>query len=59
MNTKTKKIILSVLLLLSLGNYTRVADTEHIRTVEFLSIFAIGAISALLINTIFKKESDS
>lgn len=56
MNTKLRKIILSVLLIAALVNYGKLADTEHIRTIEFLSIFAIGAISALLINTIFAKE---
>jgi hypothetical protein len=58
MKNKTKKIILSVLLLLSLGNYVRSSDSSPIRTIDFLSIFAIGAITALLINTIFKKDSN-
>jgi len=58
MNTKKKKIILTVLLLLALGNYGRMSGTEEIRTIEFLSIFAIGAISALLINVIFGKDNE-
>ncbi len=58
MNTKKKKILLTVLLLLSLGNYARMNGTEDIRTIEFLSIFAIGAISALLINVVFGKENE-
>ena len=58
MNTKKRKILLTVLLLLSLGNYGLMKGTEDIRTVEFLSIFAIGAISALLVREVFGKESD-
>ncbi len=58
MNNKTKKIILTILLLLALGNYGRMSGTEQIRTIEFLSIFAIGAISALLINVIFGKDNE-
>jgi uncharacterized membrane protein len=58
MNTKKKKILLTVLLLLALGNYARMTGTEDIRTIEFLSIFAIGAISALLINVVFGKENE-
>lgn len=46
-----------MLLLASLGNYGRMAGTEDIRTVEFLSIFAIGALSALLIREIFGNDN--
>jgi hypothetical protein len=58
MNVKKKKIILSGLLILALINYTSLSGTEQIRTIEFLSIFGIGAISALLINVIFRKSKD-
>ena len=58
MNSKKKKILLTVLLLLALGNYARMTGTEDIRTIEFLSIFGIGAISALLINAVFGKENE-
>ena len=58
MNVKKKKIILSGLLILALINYANLSGTEQIRTIEFLSIFGIGAISALLINVIFRKSKD-
>ncbi|WP_298223546.1 hypothetical protein [Flavobacterium sp.] len=58
MNAKKRKIILTVLLLLALGNYGRLQGTENIRTVEFLSIFAIGALSALLVREVFGKDND-
>lgn len=44
-----RRIILAVLLIISIGNYTRIVGNENIRTIQFLSIFAIGALSALLI----------
>ena len=57
MNTKRRKIIITLMLLLSFGNYARIKGTEDIRAIEFLSIFAIGALSALLIREIFTKEN--
>jgi len=47
---KKRKISLAVLLILSIGNFTRLTGNENIRTVQFLSIFIIGDLSALLIN---------
>ena len=46
---KRKRIILAVLLSISIGNYFRIEGNENIRAIQFLSIFAIGAISELLI----------
>jgi hypothetical protein len=47
---KNKRLVLlAVLLMLSVGNFTRIVGNENIRTVQFLSIFAIGALTALLI----------
>jgi hypothetical protein len=47
---KRRRLIIAVLLVLTLVNYTRLTGSENIRTVAFISIFAIGALSALLIN---------
>ena len=55
---KKRATLLAILLMLSAGNYARIIGTENIRTIEFLSIFAIGALSALLIRELiemFKK----
>ena len=49
---RRRRIILAVLLIMSIGNYSRIVDSENIRTVQFLSIFAIGALTALLIKEI-------
>ena len=56
---KRRRVIIAVLLVLSILNYSRITGTENIRTVEFLSIFVIGALSSLLINefvTLFKAK---
>ena len=58
MKIKNKKIILTILLIGTLGNYARMHDTENVRTVVFLSIFAIGAISSLLVSEIFGKDKE-
>jgi len=44
---------IAVLLLMSIGNYFRMSSgAGNIRTVDFLSIFAIGALAGLLIGLI-------
>lgn len=46
-------VILSILLIISIGNFFRISsEAAHIRTVEFLSIFVIGALAGLLIGLI-------
>lgn len=52
MNSKRRTIVLAVMLIISIGNYTRIIDHGTIRAVEFLSIFVIGALTALLIREI-------
>jgi hypothetical protein len=42
------------LLLLFIGNYSRNSSSATIRTVDFLSIWAIGALSGLLIHKLFE-----
>jgi len=48
-------VILVVLLIISLGNYSRIISDGNIRNVEFLSIFAIGALSGILLTQIIKR----
>lgn len=52
MDSKKRRILFAVLLMISIANYTRIIGIENIRTVEFLSIFAIGSLTALLIREI-------
>jgi len=50
---KNKAIVLTaVLLIISLGNYFRIISDGSIRTVEFLSIFAIGVLSGVLLTQV-------
>ncbi len=53
MENNKRRILLAVLLMISVGNYFRIVGNENVRNVQFLSIFAIGAISALLIREVF------
>lgn len=48
-------VITAVLLIVSIGNYFRIISDGSIRTVEFLSIFAIGALAGVLLTLIIKK----
>ena len=53
---KNKTIILTVaLLIISLGNYFGFISNGSTRTVEFISIFAIGALSGILLTQIIKE----
>jgi len=47
-------VITAILLIASLGNYFRIISDGSIRTVEFLSIFAIGALAGVLLTQIIK-----
>jgi hypothetical protein len=47
--------------MITIGNYSRLSGSENIRTIQFLSIFVMGALSALLINefiTLFKAKRE-
>lgn len=54
---KKRRVIIAVLLMLAIGNFTRLTENDNIRPIQFITIFVIGALSALLINefvTLFK-----
>jgi uncharacterized membrane protein len=50
--------ITAILLIISLGNYYRIISDGNVRTVEFLSIFAIGALSGVLLTQIITAIKD-
>jgi len=50
--------ITAILLIISLGNYYRIISDGSVRTVEFLSIFAIGALSGVLLIQIITAIKD-
>lgn len=47
-------IITSILLIGAIGNYFRFISDGSVRAVEFLSIFAIGALAGALTTQLFK-----
>ena len=49
MKTNKRGIIAAVFLFIAVGNYARMDDSNVIPTVTFLSIFAIGALSAITV----------
>ena len=56
---KNKNIVITALLLIvSIGNYFRIISDGSIRTVEFLSIFAIGALTGILVTEVFKNMAN-
>ena len=57
---KNKTIVLTaVLLLISIGNYFRIVSVDNFRTIEFISIFAIGGLSGVLLTQIMKMLKDN
>jgi hypothetical protein len=51
-------VFTAVFLMISIGNYFRIVSDGSVRTVEFLSIFSIGALSGLLLALVIKAVSD-
>ncbi len=47
---KKRRIITAVLLMLIIGNFTRLKGNETIRPIQFILIFLIGGLTALLVN---------
>jgi hypothetical protein len=51
-----KIVIVAILLVISIGTYSRIISDGSIRIVEFLSIFSIGVLAGVLLTQIFKKN---
>jgi N-acyl-L-homoserine lactone synthetase len=54
MEKRKRRILLAVLLLLSVVNYSRISSNSTIRTVEFISVLAIGILTGLLLRELFE-----
>lgn len=52
MDKKRRRAIIAFLLILSIGNFLRVDGHEMIRPVLFVSIFAIGIFSGVLLGDV-------
>lgn len=49
-------VVLAVMLIISIGSFSRISvESDNIRTVEFLSIWVIGAFSGLLIRELITR----
>lgn len=49
MNTRKRPVIIACLLIISVGNYIAKNYSDDIRPIQFVMIFVIGALSAMLI----------
>jgi hypothetical protein len=49
MKKRRPMLFTAVMLMLAVGSYFRISGNENIRTIHFLSIFAIGMLSGVLI----------
>lgn len=54
MEKRKRQILLAVLLLLSVVNYSRISANSTFRTVEFISVLAIGILTGLLLRELFE-----
>lgn len=52
MKSNRRRILFAVLFILSVGNFSRIQGNDNIRTVQFLSIFAMGMLFGLLVKEI-------
>ena len=52
--TRHKIIVVAIMLLIASINYSRISGIEHIRTVHFLQIFAIGLLSGVLLKLLIE-----
>ena len=50
--------VTAILLVISIGNYFRIISDGSVRTVEFLSIFAIGALAGILLTQVIMAVRD-
>ena len=55
MNHTKRGLFAAVMLMICIGNYTRLDGAENVRAVVFLQIFAIGALSAVVIREILSR----
>ena len=53
--TQKRIPVLAILLVLSTTTFFRIPGNENLRAIQFLSVFTIGAITALLIQAVVNK----
>jgi len=55
MNHTKRGLFAAVMLIICIGNYSRMQGNDNVRAVVFLQIFAIGALSAVVIREILSR----
>jgi hypothetical protein len=55
MDHTKRGLFAAVMLIICIGNYSRMDDAGSIRPVVFLQIFAIGALSAIVIREVLSR----
>jgi hypothetical protein len=55
---RRRRVAILILLIISIGNYGRIVKDHEVRTVEALTLLAIGALAALLIREFAEKRND-
>jgi xanthine/uracil permease len=55
MDHTKRGLFAAVMLMISIGNYTRLEGADNVRAVVFLQIFAIGALSAVVIREVLSR----
>ena len=55
---RTNRAAIAIMLVVCIGNVIRIIGTENIRTVTFLSIFAVGALSGVLLMDIIRSQRE-
>jgi hypothetical protein len=55
MQNKNRLPIIAVMLMLAIGNFSRLTGNENIRPIQYASLLAIGALVALLIQGVINK----
>jgi hypothetical protein len=58
MGNKKKLPIVAVMLMISCGNFARLSGNEHIRPIQYISLLAIGALLAILIQLFVAKMKE-
>ena len=58
MDNKKKLIITAIMLMLSIGNFSRLSGNENIRPIQYISLLAIGGLTAILIQLVLSKFKD-
>jgi hypothetical protein len=54
MTNKRRPLITAVMMLLAISNYFRLDGHENISAIQFITIFAIGLLSGILLKQLFE-----